>query len=727
MISKNLLEMADLEDYKVEKKSDWQIKARSYVSFPETAFCKSFCDLLAESGHLDDPVVLDDAHRDTNRGTRLDGYAWNENEGIITAIVIDFDETDEVISISKTDVEKAGNRATKFLEQIEKNSLDHLEESSEGYQAASNIKLYMNEPNIVKFRIAVLTSKVLSSRAQKDFSKKDQKFKLNRKIIDKECFLEVYDLKRFRDIELSGEESEPVNVNLIEMGGALRALPANIGEPEVDSYLCVMPGKILSNLYEEYGQRLLESNVRTFLQFGGGVNKGIRTTLLSDPDNFFAYNNGLTVTAKNIKTTKTNSGLEITNIEDMQIVNGGQTSSAIYFAPKDKSKIASGQEWKDIDLSRVFVQMKLSVIKNEDNSNDMKANIAKYANSQNAVNTADLQSNHPFHRKLEEISRRMIMPAGDSVTASFWFYERARGQYQTLRRKLRTPSKIKEFEYKYPRSQLFNKTDLAKYENTWRMNPHEVKQGAAKNFLAVSKVLSSEFEKDPSQFADHFYRELIAKAILFRESDREIGRTSWYLEERGLKAETTTYTLALLRNLLKKQNKDINLKKIFDQQKLSETLLTQILDLAKIVRDKMNNETFRDGMSNVSEFCKKLTTWQKYKMLNYKLELIGRSDWLNEEEQKDAKEEEKETQGASDQLNMLTQIQSIKSDQWEKLAEWWHQEKGYEYNSIQVSLPRQTGNFLKGTSKKILSEKQMSSVLSLLKEAERDGFTYIGE
>ena len=715
--------MAELQDYKLEKKLEWINKARATEKFSETAFCDSFCSLLSESGHLDDPVVLDDAHRDTNRGTRLDGYAWNENEGIITAIVTDFDEDDEVITISKTDIEKAGNRATKFLEQIEKSSLDYLEESSEGYQAASSIKMFMNEPNIVKFRVAVLTSKVLSSRAQKDFSKKDQKFKLNRKIIDKECFLEVYDLKRFRDIEVSGEESEPVDVNLIEMGGALKALPANIGEPEVDSYLCVMPGQILSNLYEEYGQRLLESNVRTFLQFGGGVNKGIRTTLLTDPDNFFAYNNGLTVTARNIKTKKTDSGLEIVAIDDMQIVNGGQTSSAIYFAPKDKSRIASGQEWKDIDLSRVFVQMKLSVINNEDDSNDMKANIAKYANSQNAVNTADLQSNHPFHRKLEEISRRMPMPAGDKVTSSFWFYERARGQYQTLRRKLRTPSKIKEFEFKFPRSQLFNKTDLAKYENTWRMNPHEVKQGAAKNFLAISKVLSSEFDKDPNSFSDHFYKELIAKAILFRESDREIGRTDWYLEERGLKAETSTYTLALLRHLLKREEKDINLKKIFDQQKLSESLLAQILDLAKVVRDKMNDESFRDGMSNVSEFCKKLSTWEKYKSLDYKLNLIDRSDWLNKAEQQEVKKEEKETRGASDQLNIYEEIQLVKPDQWEKLSEF-NQEKGFEYNDIQVSLPRLVSNFLSNKSKKIPSEKQLSSALKILKEATKDGFTF---
>ena len=106
--------MADLENYKLEKKLEWQNKAKATEKFPETAFCDSFCDLLAEGGHLDDPIVLEDAHRDTNRGTRLDAYAWNENEGIITAIVIDFDEEDEVISISKT-VERKDSVSIIFL------------------------------------------------------------------------------------------------------------------------------------------------------------------------------------------------------------------------------------------------------------------------------------------------------------------------------------------------------------------------------------------------------------------------------------------------------------------------------------------------------------------------------------------------------------------------------------------------------------------------------------
>ena len=151
-----------------------------------------------------------------------------------------------------------------------------------------------------------------------------------------------------------------------------------------------------------------ESNVRTFLQFGGKVNRGIRGTKVN-PENF-SYNNGLTVTG-NIQTKVTNNGFEITHIEDMQIVNGGQTSSAIYFAPKEKGKISSGQEWKNIDLSKVFVQMKLSIIKEDEDANEMKEKIANFANSQNAVNAADLASNHPFHRKLEEISRKWFFMA----------------------------------------------------------------------------------------------------------------------------------------------------------------------------------------------------------------------------------------------------------------------------------------------------------------------------
>ena len=716
--------MDDLQEYKLRKLEDWKRKAIAEETFPETAFCFDYSSLLADGGHLDDPEILDDAHRDTNRGTRIDGWSWNENEGIITVIVCDFEENDNVLTISKSEIETIGNRATKFLEIAERGSLDHLDPASSGYQTAQSLKHCMGEDNLVRFRIAVLTSKSMSARTQRGLSKKDQKFKLKREIADKECLVEIYDLKRFKDIEESGDVAEPVNVNFDDIGGPLKALPANAGEQLVDSYLCIMPGETLSNLYDEYGQRLLESNVRTFLQFGGKVNRGIRETLLVNPENFFSYNNGLTVTGKNIQTKVTNNGLEITHIEDMQIVNGGQTSSAIYFAPKEKGKISSGQEWKNIDLSKVFVQMKLSIIKEDEDANEMKEKIANFANSQNAVNAADLASNHPFHRKLEEISRRVIMPAGERVIPSKWYYERARGQYQTEKRKKRTPGKIKDFELEYPKSQLFNKTDMAKFENTWRMNPHEVKQGAAKNFLAMSNRLSSEFEQNPDRFADQFFKDLVAKAIWFKDSDREIGKANWYVNDRGLKAETSTYSLALMRHILKKEDKDINLKKIYENQKISEGMKSQILLLAEFVRNKMRDDNFRDGMANISEFCKRKTTWEKYQNLPYELDELDRSDWLNAEEQKDYLKESKETNKAGKQIDVFEKILAVDPEKWHHLS-LFKKDQGYKESDAEVSLPKLMNLVVTNKAKKIPTDKQFLKALNILEEAEENGFTYI--
>ena len=75
----------------------------------------------------------------------------------------------------------------------------------------------------------------------------------------------------------------------------------------------------------------------------------------------------------------------------------------------------------------------------------MKENIAKYANSQNAVSASDLQSNHPFHRKLEEISRRLVMPAGDSSITSKWFMKEQEVNTK-LKKKVRSLARQKKFE-----------------------------------------------------------------------------------------------------------------------------------------------------------------------------------------------------------------------------------------------------------------------------------------
>ena len=408
----------------------------------------------------------------------------------------------------------------------------------------------------------------------------------------------------------------------------------------------------------------------------------------------------------------------------MQIVNGGQTAASIFFAPKDKSRIASGQRWQDIDLSKVFLQMKLTIISEEIVTDRMQADIARFANSQNAVSTADLNSNHPFHKNLEEISLRLPMPAGQGVTSTFWFYERARGAYKTKRRKELTPSKQKQFEIKFPRSQLFTKTDLAKYENTWRMNPHEVKQGAQKNFVIMGDILSKEYDKNPSNFEESFFKDIIAKAILFKQTDSEINKAEWYKEDRGLKAETTTYTLALLRHFFKKEKKDINLETIFKNQSISENFLNEILKLANFVRNKMRDESFRNGIANTSEFTKRKTAWEAYKNLDYQFDFskLNRNDWLNANQQKEMQEERKEEKKVSAQISDYQQVMNISEAEWKALAEF-NTEKGYALTDKQVNLPNLMAEFV-SKQRRVPTEKQFQASLDIRIEAKNNGFEY---
>ena len=80
-----------------------------------------------------------------------------------------------------------------------------------------------------------------------------------------------------------------------------------------------MPGITLAKIYKFWGNRLLERNVRVFLQAKGKVNKGIRSSIEKNPSMFFSYNNGITATASKIEKEPTKMGFTITGITDFQI------------------------------------------------------------------------------------------------------------------------------------------------------------------------------------------------------------------------------------------------------------------------------------------------------------------------------------------------------------------------------------------------------------------------
>lgn len=703
--------MDDLLEYKNELFNQANIGAEANELFPEEIFFENISELLSDAGILENVEYC--PYRNTNKGMKIDGYSWNPLEKTICAIVVNYtNESDTILTLTNSEILNIGKRVTNFFENIDnKKFVDSLEVTDPGSIAAKYINTFVDEA--IKFRVVVFTDQILSARV---------KSLTIGKIRDLETSIEIWDLKRLKDLASSESDYEEFSVDFLSLGEPVKILPANVSDDGVSTYLGIMPGTLLSSIYDAYGQRLLESNVRTFLDFRASTNKGMRKSLLTEPENFFAYNNGLTVTATSIETESVGGQLVITKLENMQIVNGGQTTAAIYFSPRDKGSIKGIEKdfyFKDIDLSKVFIQMKLSVIGDKDTSDIIKSNIATYANSQNSIQLSDLVSNHPFHLNIEKRSRKQIMPAGKTGLPSKWFYERARGQYSTKLRALDARQK-RAFEAECPKKQVFSKTDMAKYENTWRMKPFLVKKGAQANLKLLGIEIVKEFEKDESKFGPVFYNDLVAKMILFRETDSSILRTDWYKAEKGFKAETVTYTLALLRHKLLEKKLDINLNRIFDNQSVSRSLMDFILELADQVRNNIVDPVFRDGVANPSEFCKSEKGWAKIKDMDVDLSTLNNYDLLNREQATEKKKEVKEVNVVYETVSDIEYILGVSAEEWELVAEF--NTPKYGFGHMNVDIPRKCVSLIK--QNKVPSDKQMKKAVEIREAAYRSGFDF---
>ncbi len=705
----------DLIECKKDLLDDLELASLSeeYSAFTEENFINIITELLSDAGIYEDIEIKQ--YRHDRRGIKLDGYNWNPLEKILSIFVIKFSNIDELVTINQSQIEKLGKQASKFIESMHNQTfLDSLAATDTAREIIEAISPYLEET--LKFRVVIVTDHLMSERV------KLNKLKIN-DINKKESFFEIWDLQRICNLRSSDSEGESFSIDFKEICGGLKALPADLDEKNVKSFLCVMPAETLRVLYDQYGQRLLESNVRTFLQFRGKVNSGMRETLFKNPENFFAYNNGLTVTATGFKTEKKSGALLITNLDNMQIVNGGQTTSAIYFTPLEKTT-QKGIDFSKVDLSKVFVQMKLTVIDDLEKAEEIKENVARYANTQNTIQTADLVSNHPLHRKLEKLSRDTFVPPGEKGVQSKWFYERARGQYDTKLRALKSAGAKRKFLLENPKNQKFSKTDMAKFENTWRMRPYEVKKGAQKNLELLGVKLLQEWENDPNNFEIVFYKDLIAKAILFKSSDRAIQYESeWYKLSSGYKAETVTYTLSILRHNLNEQGLEINLKRIYDAQKISDSLKKQIINLAKEVRDTLLDEKFRKGTANVSEFSKKLDAWNEFRRLNFSLNDLSKDDTIGIEDAKSRVREDKLTNKVSGDLSYVEIVENVDAESWKEIYDFLkndYAKDSWELRTL-LKFTRKSGGI--ANTKKI---DDYPIAHKLLEEAKNKGFI-IGE
>ncbi|SFL91116.1 AIPR protein [Methylorubrum salsuginis] len=467
----------------------------------------------------------------------------------------------------------------------------------------------------------------------------------------------VWDMARFQRQHSSRGRKEPLNIDFIELfGHGISCLPANLGSDTYISYLTVMPATILAALYDKFSARLLEQNVRTFLQARAQVNKGIRGTIINEPQMFFAYNNGITATAQEVETSLSAGGLQLVRITDLQIVNGGQTTASLFHTQRrDKA-----------DLSQVFVQMKLSVVDSEQ-SEIIVPRISEYANTQNRVNAADFFSNHPYHLRMADFSRRIWAPAQQGAQRETkWFYERARGQYSDEQLKLLSGEQ-KLFVLEYPKSQMFTKTDLAKFENVFDEHPRWVNLGSQKNFARYALRIGKEWERSSDHFNEWYFKRAIARNIIFRATEKLVSAQSWY--NGGYRANIVAYTLSMLSEIVKRRSSALDFLRIWNTQAVDESLLETIVVIASAVHADITKPPA--GISNISEWCKKDGCWNRLvaqvdriseDLPNYFWELLESAE-DNKHEVRTAKQTQKIDNGIEAQRRVL----SVPPQQWSLL------------------------------------------------------------
>lgn len=630
------------------------------------------------------------------KGIQVDGY-WLNDEGVLNLIVADFKCRDDLKSLTKTEINSTFKRVTNFFESsINKKLFESLDETTPEYGLSREIA--DRKRNIRRVNFFLLSERTLSDRFKSYDAPKDSFLPMT---------FHIWDMSRLFRQQNSKGQKEPLNLDLVELfGTGLSCLPAHLGEDTFPSFLVVMPGEILSKLYERHGARLLEQNVRTFLQARGNVNKGIRNTIINEPEMFFAYNNGITATAQSVETHPCKYGIQITRIKDLQIVNGGQTTASL-FHTYNKNK-------KDITLDKIFVQMKLSVISSED-SEAIVPLISEYANTQNKVSASDFFSNHPFHIRIEGFSRRKYVPAKEGEQRETkWFYERARGQYADEQSKL-TEAEKKRFKAENPRPQMFTKTDLAKFENVWEEHPRFVCLGAQKNFAEFAKRIGKEWILSPNNFNEFYYQRLIARGIIFRTTEKIVSAQPWY--DGGYRAQIVANTLAMINEICKRQKVAIDHLKIWNKQRVYPSLLEMITITAKVVNDDIIHPP--EGTSNIGEWCKKEGCWSRLQTLIPALEADLPDDFLMDaipiKEEATQANDAKTTQKIDNGINAQTKVVKTSRATWEMVLKVGLKDK---------FLTPKEANLLRIAQQiplKIPTEKQSKLLVEILEKAKREG------
>lgn len=645
-------------------------------------------ELMKMIGEVDNVKVAYDEETNPNRKKHMiNAFSVSEDFSTACLFVTIYKAQKSMVAVSDKEIQDAIKLVSNFYSKAtQEDYVTKLTDSAEIVGCAEILgKNDKFRENIKLVKIYVLTNGLFSGSFHSD-----------KKLCGLPLNCEVFDLNKLNQI--SEEMKQPITVDLESLNYKLPYLQGAEDNDLYQAYVTIVKGSLLADLYKIYKVRLMESNVRQFLQFSGKINKGIKETIETQPEMFLAFNNGIAATASDITFDKT--GKSIKTIKGLQIVNGGQTTASLYHVLDTN---------KDVDLDRVLVQMKISVIKDEARYDEIVSNISRCANTQNKVNESDFSANREELVRLETMSRcTMTEPSASHPTSTFWYFERAKGQYKNFRIKEGyTRQAEAQFDMKYPKDQVFTKQDLAKYENCYGekhykiiiagkecddyTGPHTVCLGNEKNYDAFLRHNMPKL----SDIDNIYFEDLVAKAILFKEADRRYG-TKQHGEVIGdLKKTVVPYAIALLYRIT---NGEIDLYKIWIRQMVSPELSQFIYELMKQINAYI---TSIDSVSRYEELAKKKSFWEDIKSHKWSYNLKDiKKDLINPDNppKRVSKTKEEQERILAEESRLL--ITNIPVEIWERISVW-----GGESDSLNVMQQ----NLCQEISRKITNHKELSN------------------
>ncbi|KIO54418.1 AIPR family protein [Flavobacterium hibernum] len=629
----------------------------------EDKFTEHCLEILDSAGKSEGASVLSYVHPDSQGRIdwKINGYClkdeFKDDDNKVYFETLDlfithFNHTSYDFNIQKSDFDKNINQIKKFLNAALKGHIDYIDPAQSELNALLKI-IVKQKTNFVRINVFFLingnSNHNLDTTTIKGYD-------------DLKIYIHVWDIQRFYKLNESSSNREPIEIKFKDfLTNDLLGIQC-LKVPDLDElyecYLAIIPGDVLSKLYDLHSSELLESNVRAFLGQAGKYNKGIRDTIREKPQMFLPYNNGITATAEIVETEMIDNQLHLTKMNDFQIVNGGQTTASLFH---------TNRKYKDADISKVFVQMKLTVIKDIDQKNIEVPNIARFANSQNKVTDLDLSSNNPFFVQIESLSRRKyVTDFNNKSKSTLWYFERVNGQFRESLNKLKDKKQQNKFKEQNPTNQKIVKSEIAKYINIWELEPHFVSLGAQKNFNHFTKK-TNELVKKNKLPGENFYKKLIANAILFKTVDKLFGRKNIdAIGDTNLKSFTVAYTLSYFHYLTDNR---LDLWKIYEEQYLDARIINE---LQKLIVFVYNHLVKASNNSLISEYAKKESSWKLLKEENYIVNIGNYSDCFIAEDlvlSRDIEIEEVDNKSENNLMN-ISKILGLGNKFWDGMSKY---------------------------------------------------------